>query len=144
MIREYQNQDLDDLLDVWYRASLVAHPFFDDAFLNQERRSIAEIHLPAAETYVYLEDGRVVGFIALMGSEVGAIFVHPSLHGRGIGRALMDHARALCGELELDVFADNKIGRRFYNRYGFTQVGEEIHEPTGRRLLRMRLSGESD
>lgn len=140
MIRAYRDEDLEDLLEVWYRASLVGHPFLDDAFLHTERRAIAEVYIPAAETWVYVHEGRVVGFIALLGSEVGAIFVDPAAHGQGIGRALMDHAAALHDELELDVFEANALGRRFYARYGFEPVREHVHEATGLPLLRLRWS----
>ena len=139
MIRAYRDNDLDELLEVWYRASLVAHPFLSTGFLARERENIPRVYLPAAETYVYEEEGRVVGFIALLGDEVGAIFVDPALHGRGIGRALMDHARSLRDRLELDVFKDNAIGRRFYDRYGFQIVEERKHQETGQWLLRLAL-----
>lgn len=68
MIREYVEKDLSELLDVWYSASQVAHPFLDEDFIEQERRNIAELHLPNTETWVYELDGAVVGFIALIGN----------------------------------------------------------------------------
>ena len=141
MIREYKETDLTELLEAWYSASQVAHPFLDDAFFAQERRNIAAVHLPNAETWVYELDGVVVGFIALIGNEVGAIFVDPKFHGQGIGRALMDKARSIREVLELDVFKDNRVGRKFYEKYGFRQVDEHVHEDTGFIQLRLRFNG---
>ena len=140
MIREYEEKDLSELLDAWYSASQVAHPFLDEDFFEQERRNIAAFHLPNAETWVYELDGVVVGFIALIGNEVGAIFVDPQFHGQGIGRALMDKARSMRAVLELDVFKDNLVGRKFYEKYGFSQVNEYLHEETGFMQLRLRLN----
>lgn len=139
MIREYQARDLNDLLEVWYRASLIAHPFLDESFLSQERNNIAAVYMPMAETWVYVSEGHVVGFIALIGDEVGALFVDPAVQGQGIGRALMDYASALRPALELDVFEANRIGRRFYDRYGFELVRAHVHEQTGHPMLRLRL-----
>lgn len=144
MIRRYRDDDLAELLEVWYQASLLAHPFLDEAFLSRERENIAATYMPVAETWVFVREGRVVGFISLIGNEVGAIFVGPAVQGQGIGRALMDHARALRAWLELDVFEANRIGRRFYDRYGFTPVRAHVHEPTGLTMLRLRLDGEGE
>lgn len=141
MIRAYQEQDLEDLLNVWAAASEVAHPFLSAEFLSSERENIPKLYLPNAETWVAEVDGRVIGFIALLGTEVGAIFVHPRYHGQGIGRSLMDKARELRGELEVEVFAANEIGRKFYARYGFEPMEEKVHEPTGMEVLRLRLVG---
>lgn len=140
MVRPYKDTDLSDLLDVWYSASLLAHPFLDEAFFVRERNNIREIYLPNAETWVFEQEGVVVGFVALIGNEVGGLFGHADYHGRGIGRALMDHARSIRNVLELVVFEDNKVGRAFYEKYGFRQVGEEVHEATGFMQLRLRLS----
>jgi putative acetyltransferase len=107
--------------------------------VEQERRDIAEQFLPLAETSVFERDGVVVGFIALLGSEVGGIFVAPQYHGQGIGRALMDWARGRRDHLELDVFEANASGRAFYAAYGFGVVGERVDEATGQRVLRLRL-----
>lgn len=140
MIREYEEKNLSELLDVWYSASQIAHPFLDEDFFEQERGDIAASHLPNAETWVYERDGVVVGFIALIGNEVGAIFVDPKFHGQGVGRALMDKARSIRDFLELDVFKDNVVGRKFYEKYGFSKVNEHLHEATGFMQLRLRLN----
>ena len=139
LIREYRPSDLDDVLDTWEAASAVAHRFLAEEFLRQERHNIPNVYLPIAETWVWEVEGAVVGFIALIKNEVGAIFVHPSYHGSGIGRALMDKARALRGNLEVEVFERNAIGRAFYDRYGFVLLNKHVHEPTGQAVLRLAL-----
>lgn len=144
MIRPYNDDDLDDLLDVWHQASLLAHSFLPPGFLENERQQIIEVWLPITETVVYEADGRVVGFLSLIGNEVGAIFVDPGSHGNGIGRALMDVARDSRPFLELNVFEANSIGRRFYDAYGFEVVGRHMNEAARQPELRLRLQQATD
>lgn len=138
-IRPYRDSDRDALLDVWYRASQVAHSFLSPEFFENERRQIAEDWLPVAETKVYEKDGRLVGFLSLVGNEVGGIFVDPDHQGQGVGRALMDAARDTRPLLELDVFEANEAGRRFYDAYGFEFVDSHVNEASGHTELRLRL-----
>ena len=42
-------------------------------------------------------------------------------------------------ELEVEVFKENKIGRAFYEKYGFKKIDEYIHDVTGNKILRMNL-----
>ena len=139
MIRKYRTSDLEEVLTVWEAASAVGHPFLSEEFLKSERYNIAHDHLPTGETWVWMKNGRVVGFIALLGDEVGAIFVDPRCQGEGIGRALMNHARALRRRLEVEVFEANVIGRRFYARYGFVVKGRRVHDETGLVSIRLEL-----
>ncbi|MCB0613778.1 MAG: GNAT family N-acetyltransferase [Phaeodactylibacter sp.] len=140
MIRKYQTTDTEAILHTWYQASLLAHPFLDTAFLERERGNIREIYLPNTETWVYEDGGRVVGFISMMGNEVGAIFLQPEYHGRGIGRQLMDRVAQIHEVLEVEVFERNAIGRAFYDRYGFKPIGAHRHEETGQELVRMKFN----
>lgn len=137
MIRKYQSADFKQMIHAWRSASELATPFLDEAFLEQEELNIRDIYIPNTETWVYDLDGTVVGFIALAGNEVGAIFLDPVHHGKGIGRQLMDHAAKLHKHLVLDVFKENKVGQRFYFRYGFEIIREHLHEETGKMLLRL-------
>ncbi len=144
MIRPYRDDDLAGLLDVWYRASLVAHAFLDAAFFDAERKQIAERWLPMSETAVYEKDAKVVGFLSLIGHEVGAIFVDPDHQGRGIGTALLNRARESHPVLELNVFEANASGRAFYEKYGFNVVRRHTNEATGQAELRLRFAGSAD
>jgi len=142
MIRLYERRDLDQLLEVWAAASALAHPFLTDEFLASERANIASSYLDVAETWVFELDGQLVGFVALVGAnEVGTIFVDPRRQRAGIGTALMNHARSLRGDLEVEVFVENPIGRAFYERCGFREIGRKHHERAGHELLRLRLDG---
>lgn len=142
-LRAAVDGDVERLLDVWYQASLIAHPFLTEEFLRSERTEIAEHWLPLADTTVCELDGGVVGFLALIGNEVGAIFVDPDHQGVGVGRALMDNAAAARPHLELSVFEANHSGRRFYAAYGFEQVGAAVHAGTGQPELRLRYQRDS-
>lgn len=143
MIRKYQPADCDEVLDVWSRASAVAHPFLSEQFLEQERRNIPEVYLPQAETWVWESAGHVVGYIALLGNEIGGLFVDPLHQRRGFGRALVDKARALRGDLEVEVFEKNLAGRAFYSSLGFRYLRQHLHEPTGFEIMRLRLPADN-
>jgi putative acetyltransferase len=137
MIRDYQPADFDQLIDAWLKASKLAHPFLSQEFLDKEILNIRDVYVPNTETFVYEHEGKVIGFTALAGHEVGAIFLDPAFHGRQFGKALMDHAVGLKGHLELDVFKANQVGQKFYFRYGFKAVHEHMHEETGNMLIRL-------
>ncbi|MDG1905379.1 MAG: GNAT family N-acetyltransferase [Arenicella sp.] len=137
IVRQYSATDLTAVLNSWERATRLAHKFMTDDFIKQERKNVAEIYLPNTDTWVAEVDGEVKGFISLMGNEVGAIFLEPSFHGQGIGKALMNKACELHDELEVEVFKENSIGRAFYSRFGFKYLAETTHEPTSQQVLRL-------
>ncbi len=138
VIRPFTDNDLGDVLDVWYRASVEAHSFLTESFFEAERLQIAEQWLPSSETLVSESDGRVVGFVSMLGNEVGGIFVDPAHQRRGVGSALMDAVTASRRHVVLDVFEANAIGRSFYAAYGFRDIGSSAEETTGLPLMRLR------
>ena len=140
IIRQYCELDLNDILSLWENASKLAHPFLTREFLDKERCNIPNVYLPNADTWVAEISERVIGFISLLGNEVGAIFVEPEYHGNGVGRALMDKAQQLHNDLEVEVFEANSIGRKFYSKDGFEQLLKTIDEETGNKVLRLKFT----
>ena len=84
-IRQYKESDLESVLDSWEIATRLAHEFMKDDFITQERKNVEEVYLPNTDTWVAEIDNEVRGFIALMGNEVGAIFLQPDCHGNQEG-----------------------------------------------------------
>ena len=134
-IRQYNSRDLNGVIRTWELASEVGHPFLSEEFLQTERANIPAVYLPNGDTWVALVRGGIVGFVVLHGNEVGALFVKPALHGRGIGYALMNKARDLHPLLKVEVFKQNQIGNKFYARYGFKLVGEYMHVESAMMML---------
>ncbi len=85
--------------------------------------------------FVWVEEGRVVGNVTVQrlnepGTrwQIANVAVEPSFRGRGIARALMEHALHYIREMGgrwalLQVRADNAIARGLYERLGFQVVG---------------------
>lgn len=115
--------------------------------LSHER--IAAIFVPELlvrrRLLVAEQAGRVAGYLSLATDGfVPAIYVLASLRGRGLGRALLDAAKALSPEgLELAVFEANVPARRFYAREGFHELQgrRETATEEGIATLRLRWKG---
>jgi putative acetyltransferase len=139
MIRKYKTDDTDALITIWNNAEPLAHPFLSAGVRNQVRKDMANIYLPNAETWVLENDGAPVGFIAMIGTEIGGLFLAPSEQGKGKGRQLVDHIVASKGPLTVEVFKDNKIGLPFYERYGFVIIGEGVFDASGDETFQMAM-----
>jgi len=139
MIRKYQPEDTDDLVSIWQMASALAHPFLTEGFQAQEAENLRHLYLPNAETWVSVDTEKPTGFIAVVGTEIGGLFVSPQHQKQGWGKALVDFAIDLKGPLSVEVFEKNAIGRRFYAQYGFIEAGRQRHEGSGEMTLLLRL-----
>ena len=144
MIRDFETKDTEAVVAVWRAATQVAHPFLAHDYIESEADNLRNIYLVHAATRVNEIDGCVVGFIAMIGNEIGGLFFDPAFHGKGLGRALVDDARQTLGALEVEVFERNAVGRRFYDSYGFRLIGSSTHAPTGETLLRLACPAKSD
>lgn len=139
MIREFQTIDTNAVASVWLAASKLAHPFLSEEFLIQEESNLRNIYLQHAKVWVSEVDGDVIGFIAMIENEIGGLFLEPNFHGKGYGRGMVDFVVSKMGPVRVDVFQDNKIGRSFYDGYGFVEIGKYQHEDSGQMTLRMKF-----
>ncbi len=133
----YVTADQDTLLSIWLEASAYAHPFLSEEQTTEAHDLIRDVFLDMAETYMVEVNGEAVGFVSLLENTVGGLFLRPAHHGKGLGRAMLDHAVALKGSLDLDVFSSNTTAKSFYEAYGFKAGKERISEHFGHPELPM-------
>jgi GNAT superfamily N-acetyltransferase len=87
---------------------------------DEVRPRLGRIFFDREEIWVAERDGRVVGYLGLSEKTVEALYVAPGEQNRGLGSALLDHAKSLRpAGLDLWVFQANEGARRFYERHGF-------------------------
>lgn len=132
-------RDLKRLSRIWLDASLLAHPFIGKERLLEQRALIEDQYLPNAETWVACVDGQSCGFISLLNTFVGGIFVSPDRQGLGIGSQLVAHALHIKGALELEVYTDNHQAIAFYTRLGFEQLSRRSIDDQGLAFENARL-----
>ena len=141
MIRKHTPQDLEAILAIWHQASTLAHPFLDSAFVEKVKEDMRNLYVPNSETWVFEENDTVIGFVSMMGNEIGGLFVLPNHHSKGIGTTLVNYMLTIHKELEVEVFEKNSIGQAFYNKYGFKQVKQFLHEQSNHSVLRLKFNG---
>ncbi|MEW6724083.1 MAG: GNAT family N-acetyltransferase [Bacillota bacterium] len=102
-------------------AAVIAHSLYQPS--REDRTPSSDPHQPARpQVFVWREDGKVVGVIAVRGEgergEISHIAVDPAYRIRGIGRAMIYSLPTVCGFTEVWAETDQDAVD-FYRRSGF-------------------------
>lgn len=135
MIREInaEQQEIDAVMKIWLDSTIKAHSFIDEDYWRQSYDTVKNVYLPQSETFVHIEEGKIVGFISVINKEyIGALFIDVNQQSRGIGRQLIEFAKEQYHELKLTVYKDNDQAVRFYKSNGFVIITEQLNEETSK------------
>lgn len=88
-----------------------------------DRRFLREIVFPQSLLWG-AGDPDLAGFLALRDGWIDQLHVLPGHQRRGVGTALLAHAKAAAPSLRLRTFQRNAPARAFYERHGFRLVEE--------------------
>lgn len=132
MIRPLQASDLAGVAEIWLNTNQKAHNFIPTEYWQDHFEQVKQM-LPLAEVYLYEEQGEIQGFIGLSGSYIAGIFVCGQAQSRGIGRKLLDYAKAGKNRLELRVYQKNARAIAFYRREQFEIQSECLDGETGEK-----------
>lgn len=101
---------------LWERAAMEA--FWSEVFADDT-------------AWVAERGGQLVGFCFRDEDNLGALYVAAAMRGGGVGKRLLDQAKAGCEELTVWAFEANVQARRFYRREGLVEVSRELDEELG-------------
>lgn len=125
-IRPFQPGDFATLAEIYTLSKLDELRFEEGQFefLPLERDQKRLSGLMESRIYVW-EQGRVLGYGAVCGNEIRALFVHPLARGKGIGSSLLS---CLLSKVELParlyVAKSNAPAKKLYQRFGFAVTRE--------------------
>ena len=122
---------------------LATHDFVSEDDFRDIERIVGEEYLPKSRLWVAEDaEDQLLGFMGMTGSSIDSLFVDPDRHGQGIGRRLIDHARAISPSLTVEVNEQNPAATAFYERLGFRRTGRSELDSGGRPypILHLALS----
>lgn len=129
MIRNFEMQDLDKIMNLWLDTNISTHFFIDSEYWKGNYNVVKEM-MPDTSIYIY-EDGETIkGFIGLTDNYILGIFVLQQVQSKGIGRKLLDCVKSKKDKLSLSVYKKNNRAINFYLREGFVISDEQIDENT--------------
>lgn len=126
MIKELENFEIDEVLDVWLKTNIKAHNFIDKSYWINNYEIVKNEYIPNSKTFIYKEENIIKGFISVLNNcFIGALFVLDEYQGKGIGKSLIDYCKNLYPKLELSVYKENTFAISFYKKYNF-KIEKEI------------------
>ena len=140
LIRKMELSEMDDILDIWLKASIKAHDFVKSEFWESQINTMREMYIPASETYVFVENNTIKGFFSLNADTLAALFVSTKFQSQSIGQKLIKKAKSLRSKLNLTVYKDNTRSIDFYLKSGFSISGERLDEHTGHKEILMEYN----
>jgi len=142
-IRRAGPADGDRVVEIWRAAVDATHDFLSAADRNAIDHEVKHWQPDPPLWLAVGEHGTAVAFMQIVGAAMEALFVHPAHHGRGIGRALVNHAMSLSPAAALTTIVNEQNAQAvgFYERLGFRRTGRSEVDEQGRRypVLFLRL-----
>ncbi|HEY7024431.1 MAG TPA: GNAT family N-acetyltransferase [Candidatus Limnocylindrales bacterium] len=121
-IRRATDVDAQEAAEVFISSRRTALPTVNFPYADESVRGyVRDVLIGKTEGWVAVEDERIAAVMSLTPGWVEQLYVATEFQGQGIGRQLLDLAKARSdGNLQLWTFQVNDRARRFYERNGFT------------------------
>lgn len=130
MIKEFNINQLDEVMKIWLEVNEDAHSFISKEYWNNNYELVKSL-LPDANIYVFEEDNIIKGFIGIIeDGYIAGIFIKNEYQREGIGHKLIEYSKSKYKELSLNVYAKNENALNFYYKNNFKVLGSMINEET--------------
>jgi len=141
MMRNMRVDDIERIMEIWLATSIKSHGFISEKYWQNKFLSVKTQILTQANTIVWEEKNKIVGFISLIDkSHIGELCVDNMLQCKGIGSALILILQQIWPILSVRIYAKNLRAVGFYRRHGFKIIMSEIDSCTGEEVLLMYWS----
>ena len=145
MIRKFREEDTVKVMTIWTKGNFEVHSFIDKDYWLLNFNKVKDEYLKESETYVYVENDTIKGFISLLNNNfIGALFVRKEYRRQGIGRKLINFVKDKYDRLELQVYEKNVDAMLFYASLGFVNKKIQIDEDTNEKEYVMEWSKEKE
>jgi GNAT superfamily N-acetyltransferase len=121
ILRAARPEDVETIADLFARSRAAALPFLPILHSRDEDIAFFGTYIDNERMTVAQAGGTIAGFMAETPGWIEQLYLDPDRRRQGIGRRLVDQAKARQDALRLWCFADNVDGQRFYQAQGFAE-----------------------
>jgi putative acetyltransferase len=136
-IRSNKKTEIDKLVEIWYKGSLIAHDFIDKDYWKSQQMEMEKKYIPISETYVISNEKDVVGFVSMVDNYLAALFIDVKHQGGGYGKGLLNFIKSQRENIQLKVYKKNNKAVDFYLKNGFLIKEELLDEQTSEKEFLM-------
>lgn len=133
-ISEVKPEEHDALLDIWESSVRATHHFLKEEnilFFKQtihEHKYFEMVDLACVRD----SDNQILGFLGTNEDSLEMLFIHADAIGKGIGKALLNHAINEIKVKKVDVNEQNTQAVGFYLHHGFKTISRSELDGTGK------------
>ncbi len=132
-IRAFESPQLDAVVRLWNATKRDTYDFIPQEqgrTFDEDRAFFREAIEPRCALWVATDGAQILGFLALCGSYLDRLYVHPEFQRAGVGEVLLRHAIALSpAGIELHTHVKNTKARAFYEKLGLVAVKFGVSPP---------------
>lgn len=104
IIRDFQPNDLDQVMEIWLEGNLNAHPFVDRKYCINNFEMVRDA-LQQSEIIVIEDKSQIIGFVGMQNTYLAGIFVKNKFRRHGVGSKLLNAIKRKYDLFTLEVYA---------------------------------------
>lgn len=137
MIRKITNDDLTSVMTIWVKGNFKGNSFIEKDYWLEIYNETKEKFMDVYDTYVFVEENVIKGFVSIKDKKIKAIYVNPSFIRNGIGKKLINFCKNKYDTLILEVYEKNINAILFFSNLGFKNKKIDIEKVHNEKIFIM-------
>lgn len=128
--------------ELWEASVRATHHFLNEQDVAFFKSLLLNEYFKLVELFCIRDtSGSILGFMGIESDKLEMLFVYPQAMGKGIGKALLEHAVQTLKVNKVDVNEDNQQAVGFYEKMGFRTISRSALDGMGKPfpILHMTL-----
>lgn len=139
-IRISNPEDLGQIMSIWLRSNISAHPHIDPLHWHNIYDDIRTKYKDTAKVFVYDSGKKIEGFVSLLDdTEIEGLYIDAAYQNKGIELLLLNYLQFEFPSLSAKVYSENKFSVDALTNIGFEITAETI-DNTGAELYNLEWS----
>ncbi len=137
MIRKITNDDLTSVMAIWVKGNFKGNSFIEKDYWLEIYNETKEKFMDVYDTYVFVEENVIKGFVSIKDKKIKAIYVSPSFIRKGVGKKLINFCKDKYDTLILEVYEKNINAILFFSNLGFKNKKIDIEKVHNEKIFIM-------